>query len=577
MLKKTKKIRVRDLKVGDFIKSKDYSNTEVFKEVLQIMPSTVEVASQVRLLFKNGSTLECSDTHPIMVDRGSGEYMEVMPRDLHESDKIVSESSHTYLESISSSNNNSAYIDLTVEGTHTFFVANKIEEEMILTHNSQGAVRGASATFNYPIFHLEFENLIELKNNKGTHETRLPTVDYCIHINKTMYERLISRGNITFFSPDEVPDLYEAFYGPADAFKVLYEKYEADPKKTKKSLPALEVFTKIVSERFGTGRIYIMHADHVNTHSSLYESVYMVNLCVEITQHTTPMGNDESLIALCTLSAANWGKIKTREEMAEAAEMSIRGLDELLDYQNYPNIAAHRHTMLYRPLGVGIIGLAHDMVRNGHSWSNPESHQWIEDKMETMAYFLTKTSIDLAEEKGPCPRRTKYHDGIFPLDSAIGGVNPKENWDELRERAKVHGIRNATLSALMPSETSSQLANEVNGVESPKALITTKGSKDNSVSQVVPEIAKYNHAYELAWDIPVASTFEVMARLQKYIDQSISTNENYDPNKGKITVNTLIQNLVLAYKKGIKTLYYCNTNTDVVDTEDDCAGGACKI
>jgi ribonucleoside-diphosphate reductase alpha chain len=444
---------------------------------------------------------------------------------------------------------------------------------------SQGAVRGASATFNWPIWHLEFETLIELKNNKGTAETRLQVVDYCVHLNKTMYERLLSKGNITFFSPDEVPDLYEAFYGPAEEFKVLYEKYEADSRKTKKTLPAVEVFTKLVSERFGTGRIYIFNADHVNTHSSIHERIYMTNLCVEITQHTSPMGSDESLIALCTLSAANWGEIQTDEEMAEACEMADRGLDELLDYQDYPNEAARRHTMLYRPLGVGIIGLAHYMAKNGLSWSEESSWNAIEDKMESMAYYLTKTSIDLAEESGACPRRTKYHDGIFPMDSAVGGVNSKYDWDPLRVRAKKHGIRNSTLIAMMPSETSSQLANETNGIDAPKSLIVIKGSKDTSSAQVAPEYARLNHAYEFTWNIPVPSYINVAARLQKYTDQSLSLNENYDPHKGEITISTLLRNLLLAYQLGIKTMYYSNTNTDdsLPEEDDGCGSGACKI
>jgi ribonucleoside-diphosphate reductase alpha chain len=443
---------------------------------------------------------------------------------------------------------------------------------------SQGAVRGASATFNYPLWHLEFETLIELKNNKGTSETRLPVVDYCVHINKTMYERLLSKGDITFFTPDEVPDLYEAFYGPADTFKELYEKYEGDPRKTKKSLPAVEVFTKLISERFGTGRIYIMHSDHVNTHSSIYEKIYMTNLCVEITQHTKPMGNDNSLIALCTLSALNWGKIQNEAEMEEAANMAVRALDELLDYQDYPNDAAERHTRLYRPLGVGIIGLAHDMVKNGWSWMDDSSLDAIEEKMEVMAYHLTKASITLATEKGACPAITKYHDGIFPMDTAIGGVSPTCDWESLRSLAKANGIRNATLSAFMPSETSSQLANEVNGAQPPRSLISTKGNKDSTTSQVVPEFAKYNHAYELEWDIPVQDYFKVMAKFQKYVDQSISANSSYDPNKGEITVKMLLEDLLFAYKMGIKTLYYNNTNTDTDATvEDDCADGACKI
>lgn len=443
---------------------------------------------------------------------------------------------------------------------------------------SQGAVRGASATFNWPIWHLEFETLIELKNNKGTAETRLQNVDYCVHLNKTMYERLLSKGNITFFTPEEVPDLYEAFYGPADEFKALYEKYESDPKKTKKTLPAEEVFTKLVTERFGTGRIYILNADHVNTHSPFYDKIFMTNLCVEITLPTTPMNGSTSLIALCTLSALNWAKVNSEAEMAEAAEMAVRGLDELLDYQDYPNEAARRHTLLYRPLGIGVIGLAHDMVRNGQSWSNPESWQWVENKTEVMAYYLTKTSIDLAHQKCPCPALTRYHDGILPMDTSTGGVTPNLDWDILRIALKKFGIRNATLMAMMPSETSSQLANETNGCQPPRALITHKGSKDTSSPQVVPEFSKYNHVYELEYDIPVSDYLQAMARLQKYCDQSISANESYNPFKGEVTVKTLLTNLLLAYKLGIKTLYYSNTYTDGdVPLDDACESGACKI
>ena len=441
---------------------------------------------------------------------------------------------------------------------------------------SQGAVRGASATFNWPLWHLEFETLIELKNNKGIPETRLQTVDYCVHLNKTMYERLLAKGDITFFTPDEVPDLYEAYYGPADEFKVLYEKYEADPKKTKKALPAVEVFTKLVSERFGTGRIYLLNADHVNTHTSFKEKIYMTNLCCEITLPTTPMGNEHSLIALCTLSALNWGKIQDKIEMAEACEMAVRGLDELLDYQDYPNKAAKAHTMLYRPLGIGIVGLAYDMVKNGQSWSNKNSWEWVEDKMETMAYFLTRTSIELAGEKYACPASTKYDEGIFPMDSAVGGVNAKLDWEPLRHAAKQYGIRNATLMAMMPSETSSQLANTTNGIEPPRSLITNKGSKDSNSPQVVPDFAKYNHAYELAYSVPVPDYLNVIARIQKFTDQAISINDNYNPAHGEITVKTLLQNMLLAYKLGHKTAYYCNTNTDAV-TEEGCESGACKI
>lgn len=452
---------------------------------------------------------------------------------------------------------------------------------------SQGAVRGASATFNFPVWHLEFERLIELKNNKGTEETRLRVVDYSVHLNKTMYERLLNKGVITLFSPDEVPDLYEAFYGPADKFKELYEKYEADPSKTKKVLQAIDVFTKIIQERFETGRIYIMNADIVNTQTPFYENIVMSNLCQEITLPTTEMGdpdNYESLIALCILMALNWGKIITREEMAEAAEMSVRALDELIDYQEYPNAAAERHTKLYRPLGIGIIGLAHFLSKNYLTWGEEKSLARVAEKMEEMAYFLTKASSDLAKEKGSsCLGETRYGEGILPMDLSKTFAGPVTDlpWGSLREQLKEFSTRNSTLMALMPSESSSLTSNETNGIEPPKGLVTIKGNKDSITPQVVPEYSTHGHAYETLWNVTPQNYLKTAAVLQRYIDQSISSNLSYDPRKygGNIKTSDLLKDLLLAYNLGIKTLYYNNTrdgSNDSMEEDDGCDGG-CKI
>lgn len=448
---------------------------------------------------------------------------------------------------------------------------------------SQGAIRGASATFNYPVWHLEFPRLIELKNNKGTDETRLRTVDYCVHLNLIMYERLANKGNITFFSPDEVPDLYEAFYSPdTDLFRSLYERYEADPTKTKFSLPAADVFAKLMTERYDTGRVYILHADHVNKHSSIYESINMTNLCVEVLQATTAMGSEDSEIALCTLSAINAGKVSTREQMAEACEMANRALDELLDYQGYPHPAAERHTKKYRPLGIGIIGFAHWLARNGLRWEDEETPQKASELIETMSYHLIHTSMTIAKEKGPCPARTRYHDGILPFDTyskdqMTTSLSLAPEWEVLRRDLKIHGIRNATLMCLMPSETSSQLANETNGIEPPKELLTTKGNKEVTATQVVPEYAKLNHLYQTTFNVVTRDYLKIMGVFQKFIDQSISTNTPYDPSKGPISTSRLIQDLMYAYKNGIKTLYYNVINDDEVIEDDSCSGGGCKI
>lgn len=462
---------------------------------------------------------------------------------------------------------------------------------------SQGAVRGASATFNWPLWHLEFSKLIELKNNKGTDETRLRTVDYCVHLNETLYQRLADKGNITFFSPEEVPDLYAAFYGPADKFESLYKKYEKDPTKTKKVLPATVVFGKLVSERFGTGRIYVMHADHVNTHGSFYEPVVMTNLCTEITLPTIPMGQADSLIALCTLSALNWGKISSDTLMADAAEMAVRGLDAVLDYQDYPNEEARRATMQYRPLGIGVIGFAHWLAKNGLKWGAPDTLDAVSEKMETMAWHLTRASIRLAKEKGACPTRTKYHDGEFPVDTSKLKVKTKRDWDALRVPARKYGIRNATLMAFMPSETSSQLANETNGIEPPRELVTTKGSKDVTVAQVAPGLQRYGKNYQIVWDVPVSDYLRTVAVLQAFTDQAISANTSYNPAhfEGQaVKTSALMEDLILAWKLGVKTLYYCNTLDDAVDSttrvtsaaetsadaapaEAGCEGGACVL
>jgi ribonucleoside-diphosphate reductase alpha chain len=451
---------------------------------------------------------------------------------------------------------------------------------------SQGSVRGASATFNYPIWHLEFEKLIELKNEKGTDETRLRTVDYCIHLNGFMYRRWAERGNITFFSPDQVPDLYEAFYSPrTEEFERLYTLYEADETKAKKTLPADVVFQKILTERFETGRLYILHADLANM-GPFYERVSMTNLCTEILQPTVPLGTPEGRVALCTLSAINWGKFtdlsseKEQKLMASACEMAVRGLDALLDYQNYPLDEAKKFIEEYRTLGIGIIGFAHWLTRNRLPWGSPEALSMTHTVMESMAYHLTSASIQLAKEFGPCKKRTKYHDGWMPMDRSPISGKLNHDWDALRALAKQFGIRNATLMAMMPSETSSQTSNETNGLEPPRDLITIKGSKEGVLPQLVPEFTRLNASYETLWNVKASDYLQTIGPVQKFNDQAISANTSYDPSlyDGRLPLSVLAKDLILAYKLGLPTLYYNNTRDSQSSEEDDgCAGGACKI
>lgn len=452
---------------------------------------------------------------------------------------------------------------------------------------AQGAVRGASANFNFIGWHLEFPVLIEMKNEKTMEDKRVSFIDYTFHLNKLAYKRLQDKGQITLFSPEQVPDLYDAFYSPNhDEYTRLYEKYEADSHKRKTKMDADKYFAKLVNERVDTGRIYVMNADLVNTHTPFYEPITMTNLCVEVLLPTKPLNLDntmEGLIALCTLGAINIGKysaVWTPEEEAmleKTCYVMVKSLDSLLDYQDYPNEAAERHTKYYRPLGVGIIDFAHWLARNGLRWGEEESLIQVERMIERVAFYLTKASILLAKERGACPARTKYTDGLFPKDYSKLKCNTEMDWDSLKEMVLLYGIRNSTLMAQMPSETSSVLSNATNGIEPPRMVKVDKTSKEGSFAQIIPEYSKHGHRYEFSWDIPVPNYLRTLAVLQKYMDQSISANTTYDPNKGNLKMSVLTEHLVLAYSLGIKTLYYNNVNTDGEIEDDGCSSGACKI
>lgn len=443
---------------------------------------------------------------------------------------------------------------------------------------SQGGVRGGAASVYWPFFHYEFENLIVLKNNKGVEENRVRHMDYGVQLNRLAYKRLIEGGKITFFSPHEVPDLMEAFYsGDNDEFERLYEKYERSRKlKMKYSLPALEVFGTIMDERAATGRIYIQNIDHCNTQGSFNQELHPIeqsNLCAEITLPTTPfssLDDEVGRIALCTLSAINWGNIRKPEDFEKPCELAVRSLDALLEYQDFPVVQAKLSTEEFRTLGIGIINLAYFIAKNGMKYDE-SAFELIDEYMEAMAFYLTKASIQLAKERGPCKlwKETKYGQGTFPWEHRKKEIdeiikhNSRMDWDSLRKKAKKHGIRNATLMALMPSESSSQLANATNGVEPPRGLISEKGSKDGKMKQVVPEIYRLKNKYHLLWDQESPDGYlRIMNIIQKYVDQTISTNvsinpENYPDNK--VPLQVLLQQLLEFYKYGGKTLYYHNT------------------
>jgi len=463
---------------------------------------------------------------------------------------------------------------------------------------SQGGVRGGSATLFYPIWHLEVEDLLVLKNNRGVDENRVRHLDYGIQFNKLMYGRMLKNQPISLFSPSDVPGLYDAFFADQTEFERLYLKYEKDDSIRKKQISGLELFTLFAQERANTGRIYLQNVDHCNTHSPFDPSVAPIrqsNLCLEISLPTHSFENlqDEAgEIALCTLSGINLGRLESLDELADLSDLVVRALDSLLDYQGYPLPAAKAASLNRRTLGVGVINYAYYLAKNGVRYSDGSAKALTHQTFEALQYHLLEASVQLAKEFGACPKfnETTYAQGILPIDTYKKDLDKicdeplRYDWEALRKKIKKHGLRNSTLTALMPSETSSQISNATNGIEPPRGLISVKSSKDGILKQVVPEFERLKNRYELLWNIPNNKGYlELVGIMQKFVDQSISANTNYDPNHypdGKVPIKEIIKDILTAYKLGIKTLYYHNTRDGASDQQtdlDDCAGGACKL
>ena len=442
---------------------------------------------------------------------------------------------------------------------------------------SQGGVRNGAATLYYPIWHLEIEDLIVLKNNKGTEDNRVRHMDYGVQFNKLMYERLITGGDITCFSPHDVPEMFEAFFNNQERFKELYERAERNTKLKKKTFKAADLFSRFMQERKDTGRIYLQNVDHANTHSPFDEAVApvkMSNLCAEIDLPTVPLTdiNDANgRIALCTLSAINWGNVRQPGDFEKMCRLAVRGLDALLSYQNYPVLAAELATQEFRPLGIGIINFAYFLAKNDVGYSDPAALELVDEYAEAWSYYLLKASADLAEEQGACTRwkDLKSARGILPIDTRKLDVDElvpyieRMPWQALREQVQRTGQRNATLMALMPAETSAQISNATNGIEPPRSYVSVKGSKHGQLKQVVPEYRKLKNKYELLWDQTSPEGYlKLCAVLQKYIDQGISVNTSYNPQHyadEKIPMSEMLQHLIMCYKLGIKQLYYFQT------------------
>ena len=446
---------------------------------------------------------------------------------------------------------------------------------------TQNGIRGGSATVHFPIWHKEIQDIIVLKNNKGTEDNRVRKLDYSIQLSKLFYERFITNEKITLFSPHDVPGLYDSF--GTESFDELYCTYESDESIPKTSIDAQELILNLLKERAETGRMYLMNIDHCNSHSSFLDKVNMSNLCQEITLPTKPIqhiDDPNGEIALCILSAINVGKINRLEELEDLCDLSVRGLEELIDYQGYPVKAAENSTKKRRSLGIGFIGLAHYLAKNGEHYDDSSAWQLTHDLTEAFQYYLLKSSNQLAQEKGKCEYfdRTKYSQGILPIDTYKSDVDEivshklNYDWESLRTSITTYGLRHSTLSAQMPSESSSVVSNATNGIEPPRDYLSIKKSKKGPLKQIVPGFPHLKNNYTLLWDMPSNEGYiKITAVMQKFFDQGISGNWSYNPENypdNEVPISVMANDLLTTYKYGWKTSYYQNTYDAKKDVEE---------
>ena len=448
---------------------------------------------------------------------------------------------------------------------------------------TQNGIRGGSATCFFPIWHQEIEDILVLKNNKGTEDNRVRKLDYGIQLSKIFYERFIQDGEIALFSPHDVPGLYDSF--GTDKFDNLYVQYENNSSIPKKTIKAQELILKLLKERAETGRIYIMNIDHANSHGSFKDQITMSNLCVEISLPTTPIqhidDNEDGAIATCILSAINIGKVKSDEDLEELCNLSVRALEELIDYQQYPVKAAENFTKRRRALGIGYIGLAHYLAKLGFNYDSQEAWDAVHGLSESFQYYLLKASNQLAKEKGHCEyfQRTKYADGILPIDTykkdvdQISSTPLQHDWESLRASILKDGLRHSTLSAQMPSESSSVTSNATNGIEPPRGYLSIKKSKKGPLKQIVPQYQSLKNNYTLLWDMPGNRGYiNIVAVMQKFFDQAISGNWSYNPQNypdNEVPVSVMARDMLETYRLGHKTAYYQNTYDIKTDEEEE--------
>ena len=460
---------------------------------------------------------------------------------------------------------------------------------------TQNGVRGGSSTTHFPFWHKEIQEILVLKNNRGTDDNRVRKMDYSIQFNKLFYRRFVDNKPITLFSPHAVPDLYDAFVSDTNKFEELYEQYESSRKTPKIKISARKLFMQFSQERIETGRMYVMNMDHVNDHSSFLDSVSMSNLCQEITLPTTPITHiddkENGEIALCVLSAINVGAITKLDQLEKLCENIVTALDYVIENQLYP-VSAALNMKHRRSIGVGITNFAYYLAKHGVTYEDEAALTVADELAEAIQYYLLRASNKLAQEKGKCEwfGRTKYSKGILPIDTYCKEVDKlikrklTYDWAQLRKDIKEHGLRNSTLTALMPCESSSLVTNSTNGIEPPRSLVTVKKSKQGLIPQVVPEIQRLKNKYTLAYEMESNTGYtNICGVLQKYFDQAISANHYYNFSKyeeNNLPLSVVAKDILNSYKVGLKTLYYANTDdgkTDIVPEENDCPGGACKL
>ena len=567
---------IENVRIGDIVETYDFENdVKTFNKVTHLYNPVITKQNQFTIKTLKGE-FNTSSIHPFFVADETiknGSWIETAS--LKEGMTLIDDMYNLHVINEIKSNNNEqdeTYYDFTVQDTHNYYV-NDGNNNYVLTHNS--------ATCHVPIWHSEIQEILVLKNNKGTDDNRVRKMDYSIGMSKLFYSRFINNENITLFCPNDVPGLYEAF-GDNDKFDELYAKYEKDKKIPKKVVPASEIILSLIKERAETGRIYITNIDHMNSHSSFLDPscIKMSNLCQEITLPTKPMesfADENGLIATCILSALNVAKIKP-EEMEEICDIIVRSLDELIDYQTYPVKAAELYTKKYRSLGVGFIGFAHWLARNKVKYEDKEALPIVHEMMESVQYYLIKASVGLAKEKGKCEgfNESKYSQAILPIDTYKRDIDDlvapeyKMDWEALREDIRNYGMRHTTLTAIMPSESSSIISNETNGIEPPRNFLSVKQSKKGALKQIVPQYNTLKNYYTLLWEQTSTTGYiNIAAVLQKFIDQAISTNTSYSPalfENSEIPTSVFAKDLLICYKYGIKTLYYHQTNDNKKDS-----------